>query len=92
MSDGFGYNQLQVVRLRVQVDRQGSTVIFPMAVLPGESQKPRNGSRRPGLSPVWGSEYPFHDRSKNAPARGIVRTSDVSLLAYCVRALLRYFS
>jgi hypothetical protein len=52
MSDGFGYNQLQVVRLVVQVDRQGSTVISNMAVLPGESQKPRNGSRRPGLSPI----------------------------------------
>jgi len=62
-----------------------------MTVLPGESQKPRNGSRRPGLSPIWDSEYLFHDGNKNAPARGIVRTSDVSLLAYCVRALLRYF-
>jgi hypothetical protein len=52
MSDGFGYNQLQVVRLVVQVDRQGSPVILNMAVLPGELEKPRNGSRRPGLSPI----------------------------------------
>jgi len=44
----------------VQVDRQGSTVILNMAVLPGESQKPRNGPHRPGLSPIWDSEYLFH--------------------------------
>ena len=56
-----------------------------MAVLPGESQKPRNGSRRPGLSPVWGSEYPFHDRSKNAPAH---RTACQASSAFTRRARL----